>query len=173
MGNPACGATVSERPLSDFEQGILENIEKSGCQVNTIFDPEGDEPTFSYSIGFPKTVDQPEVIIFGLRHEVMHSMINVLLEKCRQGLLLRDGLVIDDLLDGYNCVARAVLNDYLVEDYFASAIWYEKYRTGSEMKGAYQIVWPGVQQRLFPWDVGCEQIVIDSQPALYLPESVH
>ncbi|QZD90132.1 DUF4262 domain-containing protein [Qipengyuania aurantiaca] len=173
MGNPARGATVSERPLNEFEQGILDNIEKSGCQVNTIFDPDGDEPTFSYSIGFPKTVGQPEVIIFGLRNEVMHSMINALLGKCRQGLKLRDGLVIDDLLDGYNCVARVVVSDYLVDEYFASAIWYEKYRTGGEMEEAYQIVWPGVQQRLFPWDEGCDQIVIDSQPALYHPETVH
>ena len=164
---------MSERPLSEFEQGILENIEKSGCQVNTIFDPEGVEPTFSYSIGFPETVGQPEVIIFGLRREVMHAMINVLLDKCRQGLTLKDGLTVEGLLDGYTCITRSVLSDNIVRDYFNSAIWYEKYRTGSDMEEAYQIVWPGVQQRLFPWDKGCDQIVIDSQPALYLPESVH
>ena len=173
MGNPAGRSSVSERPLSEFEQRIFENSEKSGCQVNTIFDPDGEEPTFSYSIGFPVTVNQPEVIVFGLKNEVMHGMINALLDKCRQGLTLRDGLVIDDLLDGYNCVARAVVNDYIVDDYFASAIWYEKYRTGDEMKEAYQIVWPGVHQRMFPWDEGCDQLVIDCQPALYHPESVH
>ncbi|MBV7264853.1 DUF4262 domain-containing protein [Erythrobacter ani] len=158
---------MSGQPLNEFEERILQNIADHGCQVNHVFDPDGASPRFSYSVGLPKTVGQPEVIVFGLKNDVMHSMINALLDQCRSGLELQDGLIIDDLLDDYECVAKKVLPENIVSDWFASAIWYERYRTGQNMSAAFQIVWPGVQQRLFPWEATCDETVIDAQPALY------
>ena len=173
MGNPARGATVNKRPLSDFEEKILANIAEHGCQVNTVFDPDGKEPTFSYSIGFPASVRQPEVIVFGLSRDLMHAMVNSLHHQCREGLQMRDGLVVNDLLEGHSCVLKYVLPENIVDDFFASALWLARHRTGHKMDEAFQIVWPGAEQALFPWDDGCNEYVIEMQPALYRTESVH
>ena len=63
-----------------------------------VFDPDGKQPDFAYSIGFKETVSQPEAIIFGLPRDVMKAMINETLHQCRKGLALSDGAVIEGLL---------------------------------------------------------------------------
>ena len=83
--------------LSELEERILANIEDHGCQVNHVFDPDGILQGKSYSIGFPVSIGQPEVIVFGLRVEVMKFMINDLLRQCREeDLLLSEGLIISN-----------------------------------------------------------------------------
>ena len=153
--------------LSDFEQGILANIEEHGCQVNHIFDPDGDMVGKSYSIGFPETVGQPEVICFGLGNDLMHSMINGLLDQCLEGLKMQDGLRVSGLLEGFDCVLRSVKSDHIVSDHFNSAMWYSRHQGVGEMQKAFQIVWPSSETGLFPWDEGVAHVVVDAQPALY------
>lgn len=153
--------------LNDFERGILANIAQHGCQVNHVFDPDGEEPGLSYSIGFPETVQQPEVICFGLDRKLMQSMINSLLDQCRSGLTMQDGVRVADLLDGFECELRSVKPEHIVPDNFASAIWYANYRGAGDPVCAFQIVWPSSRTGLFPWDEGVAQDVIDAQPALY------
>lgn len=152
---------------NEFERGIVENVREHGCQVNLIFDPDGEQPNFAYSIGFKETVGQPEVITFGLSKELMHSMINQTLRECRKGLALTDGAIINGLLEGHQCVARTVHPSQVVEDYMNSALWYHKARTGKTLTDVVQIVWPGAADGLFPWDDGCDAGVIALQPALY------
>jgi len=54
--------------LTEYEQDIVDNVEEHGWQATYVFDPDGDEPTFAYSIGFPKTLNCPDFIIIGLDH---------------------------------------------------------------------------------------------------------
>ena len=161
------------RDLNEFERGILANVEAHGCQVNHIFGGEGDEPDFSYSIGFPQSVGQPEVIVFGLGVNLMKSMINELRAQCAGGLTMADRLRVADLLDGFECELRSVDRANIAEDFFASAMWFERYRTGEQMTEAFQIVWPGASQGLFPWEDGCNPFVGASQTALYEQGTVH
>ena len=160
------------RPLTDYEQAILDNVEQFGCQVTSVFTPDGVGPGFSYSIGFKKTVQQPEVIIFGLSSELMHSMINNLLEQCRQGLILNDGVSIDGLLSGFQCIARKVHPNQIETEYFNSSMWYHKRAFGSELVDAVQIVWPGAVDGKFPWEKGSSDYVQEMQPPLYQPSLV-
>ncbi|WP_432200940.1 DUF4262 domain-containing protein [Erythrobacter sp. W53] len=153
--------------LSDFEEGILANIKDHGCQVNHVFDPDGEEAGKSYSIGFPETVGQPEVICFGLDHKLMHSMIDEICRRCREGFLIEDRKRISDLLDGFDCELRRVLPENIVVDHFASAMWYSEHSDRGQMSDAFQIVWPGAVNGLFPWEDGAAPDVIDMQPALY------
>jgi len=156
---------VSE--LSAFEQRIVADVEQYGCHVLHVFDPDGVEQNFSYSIGYPVSVAQPEVIVFGLDRKLMHSMINEVHRQCRDGLAMEDGLRVPDLLEGFDCALRAVRPDNIVAEYFGSAMWFHRTQTDHPMKGAFQIVWPGAVNGLFPWDAGVSQDVIDAQPALY------
>jgi len=159
------------RELTDFEKRIIENVRAYGCQINSVFDPDGNEPGFSYSVGFWETVNQPEVIVFGLSNDMHQFMINETLRKCRDGLELCDGIVVDGLLEDHSVIARSVHPTNMVPEYFNSAIWYRRHRGAEGVPSAVQLVWPGAVDRLFPWDDGCSERVRELQPPLYQAES--
>jgi Domain of unknown function (DUF4262) len=164
---------VTNPQLSRIEQSIVENVEKHGCFIMSVFDPDEVEPTFSYSIGFPKTVGQPEVIVFSVPKDLRVNMINELWRQMKDdGLALGDGQRIAGLLEGFDCVARRITSVEALREHFGSAIWYHRSQRNTELTEAYQIVWPGAHQGLFPWESGCVQEVIDDQPALY-ETSIH
>lgn len=170
--------------LTDHEQQILENIEEFGCHITVVSPPdedddldefddgefdeeEEDDPRFAYSVGFAKTVGQPEVIVFGFSTELSAAVINGVLDMCREGFVLEDWKEIDGLLKGHRCVLREVEPECLVPYYFNSAIWYAETEMETEFTRAMQIVWPGVDDGLFPWDKGCSDAVRDLQTPLY------
>jgi hypothetical protein len=159
---------TDQRPLTEFEERILRNVQDHGCMVLTVFDPAGEQPDFSYSIGFPETAGQPEVIVFSLPKSMRANMINEIWRQCTsEGLTLSDGKRISGLLDGFECIARRITSPDAIREHFGSAIWYHRRQRQTELIEAYQIVWPGAHQGLFPWESGCIQTVIDDQPALY------
>lgn len=160
---------TADRALSESHQRLVDSVEQHGCQILFVFDADGDDPDFAYSVGFRKTVGQPEVIIFGLKKELMHSMINGLLEQCRNGLQLVENGLIDDLIEGFQCVAKKVHPSQIEEGYFNSSMWFHNLEFGGELTEVFQIVWPGAQDGKFPWDEGCSNYVQDVQTALYKP----
>ena len=165
---------IDAPPLNDIEQSIVDNVEKHGCFIMSVFDPDGIEPNFSYSIGFEKTAGQPEVIVVSLPKDLRVSMINTLCRMIAEDdLKLEDGLRIEGLLVGHHCVARKVTSPEAIAEHFGSAIWFNRRYGSGEMTNVFQIVWPGAHQGLFPWEAGCSQSVIDDQPALYEGWTVH
>jgi len=155
------------RKDTDYEREILKNVAEHGCHIRVVFDPEGDSPSHAYSAGVPETVGQPEVILFGLPNNVMHFMVNETLDQCREGLRLENGIEIEGLLDGHRCIARGVNPAFIVRDYFNSAMWLRRRLADEEPTRAFQIVWPGAIDGLFPWDPDCADDVRRLQPALY------
>lgn len=152
--------------MTPYEQDIIRNVEHAGCHITMVFDPDSAEPSFAYSVGFPDSVSQPEIIVFGLPNNVMSFMINEMLRICRRGFQMRDGALVDGLLEGHTCVTRAVAPANIDRGHFNSAMWYRRQK-GAELTEAFQIVWPGALDGLFPWDLGCAAVVRKAQPALY------
>ncbi len=161
---------TNESALSDYEIKILTNVKEYGCHVVSVFDPDGEDPSFSYSVGFAEAVGQPEIIIFGLEIGLMGTMVNFALDLCRDGLIIQDWTPVDGLLENHRCIARKVAIDFIVPEYMNSAIWYHQTQMGQTLSEVVQIVWPGAEQGLYPWDEGCDEFVIASQPALYRME---
>lgn len=160
--------------LSDLELRILDNVEEFGCHITSVSPLDDDlddeaEPAerFAYSIGFPHTVGQPEVIVFGFSPKLSAAVINGVLGQCREGLVLEDWTEITGILEGHRCVLREVEPDCLVPYYFNSAIWFAQHETGADLSRAIQIVWPGVEDGLFPWDKGCAAETSELQTPLY------
>jgi hypothetical protein len=153
--------------LSDYEKQIVANVEKHGCHVTMVFDPDGKDPNFAYSAGFWKSAQQPEVITFGLSIDLMKTMIDNVHDQCMAGLALEDGVRIDGLLRSHACVARSVKSENIVRDYLNSAMWFHEEFRGEPLSEVVQLVWPGAQQGLYPWEEGCDELVISQQPALY------
>ena len=156
-------------PRTDYERQIVDCVEHAGCFVVSVFPNEGsDDLPFSYSVGFTKSLGQPEVILLGLPSDTGHALVNDLFVMCRNGQRLTDGAQIDDLVPNFPVVARAVDESWIVQSYFASALWYHRTQMGGALQDAVQIVWPDADCN-FPWDDGCADWVRADQPALYEP----
>ncbi|CAN5364223.1 hypothetical protein BH10PSE13_BH10PSE13_18800 [soil metagenome] len=121
---------MTRKSDEDFEREIIANVRDHGCHINYIFDPAGDEPAFAYSIGFPETVGQPEVIVFGLSMDIMKFMINETLRQCREGFRLEDDAELHGLLEGHDCVLAAIPAANITREYFNSAMWFRHLTAG-------------------------------------------
>ncbi len=160
--------------LSKGEREIVGNVDKHGCHLNGVFDPEGDEPNFVYSIGFTKTLEKvgipdfPEVIIFGLPGDFCGPAINQLLAMCAAGQELNEGVRLDEFFGDYDGIVRLVHPSRIEEEYLNSAMWYHRTHMDRELLKVAQLVWPDASG-VFPWEEGCEEWVRADQPALYEP----
>ena len=152
---------------AELEAGIVSNVDQYGCSIMFVFDPDEGKADFAYSIGFPKSLAQPEVIVFGLSRSLMLSMINETHRQCaEEELKLQDGVVIGDLLEGFDCIVREVPKDRIESEYFGSAMWYRQAIMGEEMDRAFQIFWPGAATGLFPWDASADPEIVGPQSEL-------
>lgn len=152
---------------NEFESKLFKIVEEHGWQFNFVFDPDGEEPDFGYSIGFASTLNAPEFIVFGLPKELMQSMLWGVFRQIEKGAPVHDGAIWEDLLEGFSCVSRKASHPNLYKEYATSANWYWKQLGNNEPPEVYQLVWPGAQQGLFPWEEGCDQYVINMQPKLW------
>ncbi|APG62970.1 hypothetical protein LPB140_09405 [Sphingorhabdus lutea] len=159
---------MTNNKQKEYEEKLLFNIQEYGCQTTTVFGPHETLPDFTYSIGFAQSVGQAEIITFGLTHEIMGAMINEVLDQCKNGLVLKDGIMLDGLLDNHKVAVKAVHPTNIIPAFFNSAIWYQKEHMNQDMDAAFQLVWPGSKDGLFPWEDGCANDVINFQPPLYL-----
>jgi len=164
---------MTERGLTEYEKKVLSNVDEFGCHVTYVFDSDGDDPDFAYSTGFTRSLGQGEVITFGLPRDVMLFMINQTMRECRKGLVLEDWERISGLLEGFEVVARKVRPESIERGYFNSAMWFHHLNSGGDLTVAYQLVWPGALDGLYPWDDDCSELVIERQPALYLKGALH
>ncbi len=165
------GGEPLERPLDDYEIKLLANIDEHGWQATHVFDPDGEDPGFTYSIGFPQSLNIPDFIIFGLKQELMHNMLWGIFEQVRDGKKVTDEAEWQGLLGGdYTCVSRRVHPDNVGSNYFNSARWWYKY-AGRDMESLefYQMFWPGVEDKRLPWEDGCHESVVEAQPKLFEP----
>ncbi|MEO0551171.1 MAG: DUF4262 domain-containing protein [Pseudomonadota bacterium] len=157
--------------ITDYEANIIKNVEEHGWQCSHIFDPDQEKPSFSYSVGFTKTVNCPEFIVFGLSNDLMNSMLWQVFRDIKDGIEPQDGMIWSHLLEGFDCIIKKVHAENIEMNYLNSAKWYWNHHLGnSDPVSAFQIVWPGAVSGEFPWDEGCDQFIIDSQPPLYLPD---
>lgn len=152
---------------SEYELNLLSNIEEHGWQFTYVFDPDEIEQDFGYSVGFTKTLNAPEMIVFGLSQSLMHDMIWEVYRKIENGMTIVDGMRVDGLLEGFECVLRKARHNNLYTEYATSANWFWRDMGRPGQPEMYQIVWPGAQQGLFPWEEGCDQSVISVQPKLW------
>ena len=162
-------ARTYEDAKTDYERNIIQNIEEHGWACTCVFDPEEQNPSFAYSIGFTETLNVPEFIAFGLSTNLMQSMLWEVYRQIRDGKTPEDGLTWNGLIANYECVSRKVHPSNIVRDYLNSAIWFWGETKEKGPLEAFQIVWPSNGPGLFPWDEDCSQIVRDAQPPLYLP----
>jgi len=158
---------MSKESDEEYFNSILSNIDKHGWYGIHVFDPDGELPSFTYSVGFSRTLNAPEFIIFGLSNELMHNMLWSVYKQIKEGKSVENNGVWSGLLSGFDCVSKHVTHSDTFSEYMVSSKWLWRQDGHEGIPEAYQIVWPGAVDGLFPWDEGCDQGVIDVQPRLW------
>src|SRR5262245_917710 len=100
-------------------ESVIADIEKFDLAVMLINEDE-EGPRFAYSIGLYHSFKHPEIIVFGLQHEVAHWIINELAQRIKAGKRCEVGKEYTGLLEGYNCVFRLAPQG-CYRDYFGYA----------------------------------------------------
>ena len=146
--------------MNDYERKILRHIGDFGCSVTSVFDPEGDNPPFTYSIGIARSTDAPELIVVGLESKISHWLVNEYLRRCRSGERFQPGVDYLGFLEGFSVRFVPVAREHRA-DYMRSACWLHE---GPEFE-ALQLVWP-TRSGAWPWDEDAPDWLADDQPLL-------
>jgi hypothetical protein len=89
------------------DQQILDDVTNHGWHVMNVLDLP-DSPGWAYSIGLYQNFKHPEVVVFGLTADLMHSIINSVGDDVRSGKCFEDGKQYPELIEAYDCVFRTM-----------------------------------------------------------------
>lgn len=145
--------------FNEVNEKVSTDIRDYGWHVLKILG-EGDEPPFGYSIGLVKTFGHPEIMIIGLKLDLIHSLINSMGEAIRDGHIYKSGSFDSDLLEGYDCYFTSVY-DIHYDNHFGTAQNYY----GNDDFPVLQCVYPSVKG-VFPWDQNWPKELKSLQPLL-------
>jgi len=152
---------VTRPPVAETEldRRVISDVETRGWHVIRV--PEqGSTPGWAFSIGFRHSFSHPEVIIFGLPLDVMHTIINDIGAGIQNGAEHLAGSSSDQILEGYRCDFRPVRERWY-DPFLGYAIWF--YR--GEPFPVVQCLWPD-RQGLMPDHPGFDGDLIPLQPLL-------
>ncbi|WP_045826881.1 DUF4262 domain-containing protein [Teredinibacter turnerae] len=132
---------------------IKENIQKHGWQCQHVFDADGEKEEFSYSIGFEESFDHPEIMIFGLKRETMHSILSNIASDLKEGRKFKEGVRTIDVLSGeFEVIFKSVNEEFLPEYAGIATRFYNKPFRMMVM------FWPD-KYNVLPTEVGCKLTV--------------
>jgi len=130
----------------ESKQAIIDDIEQYGCHL-ALLEPDNYLPGFVYSIGLYKKFGHPELICFGLKTEVMGSILNHACDLVKSGEVLTINKLYPGFLEGYDIQFIKVDREYY-PNYVGYAGWF--YDTTFDFP-LLQLVWPDKHHH-FPWD---------------------
>jgi hypothetical protein len=157
----------SNRAEDEAERKAIADIERVGVHVLHIFDPEGEDPDFSYSVGLWHTHHHPEVLIYGLKTDLRQSVINYINNEIKLGRSFRNGESAEGVLPGFSVYFQKLP----LEQYRPHLGWARWFYDGNDFP-AVQMLWPNTCG-VYPWDEAAIDYLRWVQPVLTaLPASV-
>lgn len=144
-------------PRDDDDRQVLRDVAESGCHVVGVL---GDEtgPAFAYSIGLFHNYDHPEILLFGLAHDLMHRLINNMRDEIQGGARFVPGSSYPEILARFDCHFLPVHRSH-----FRELLGYARWFYGGDEFQAIQCVWPDMQGH-FPWQPECNPKLKHLQP---------
>jgi len=135
------------------KKSLEENIKKFGWQCQYVFDPNSEREDFSYSIGFEESYGHPEIMIFGLKKETMHSVLSDIADEIKNGKVFEPNKKTLGVLSGdYEVIFKPLLDSYLSEYAGIASDYY------SSQFRVYIMLWPD-KNNVLPTDNNCELTV--------------
>lgn len=154
-----------DRAQDESERKTIKDILRVGVHVLHIFDPKGESSEFSYSVGLWHSHKHPEFLIYGLKSDLRHAVINYLNAEIKLGRSFRNGLSAERVLPGFTVYFQALpINEY--RTHLGMARWFY----GGDEFPAVQMLWP-TTAGIYPWDSDASNSLRCTQPVLTeLPE---
>jgi hypothetical protein len=145
----------------DHERKFLDIVDRYGWHVTGV---HGDEtgPGFLYSTGIFERTGKPELIVFGLKTEVGHHLINDYAERIIKGEVFEEGRRYEDFLDEALFTFLNVADASVRREYTTWTSWFYQ---GSAYP-IFQGVWPDKKTGAFPWEPGYAEHLAEVQPLL-------
>ena len=152
-------------PSDKFEEKTIADIEKFGLQVMNVLEEDG-QPNFTYSVGLWHSYRHPEVIIFGLKKNISHWMLNEIGRRIKQeSEEFVVGQYYDGLLEGFECTFLEVPKAHF-EEHVGWNIWLNN---GIDFS-LIQCAWPSTKG-MFPWEDDATDCFRNWQPILEFVET--
>lgn len=128
---------------------VKENIGKFGWSTLYVDDKKQEKEAFMYSIGFEQAYGHPEIIIFGLKKEIMHTILSDLAKSISNGFKVKfDAREQGVIGNGLDVLFKEVKPEYF-DDYLGTAKkYYQKPFRACVM------FWPD-KENILPVDPGC------------------
>jgi hypothetical protein len=145
--------------MEEHYKQVVSDVKQYGWHVILVME-EDNAPPFAYSVGLYHSFNHPEIIMFGLSLETMHTILNILGEQIQTGTTFIAGREYDNILENYRCAFRIVSGEWYPE-YLGVACWFYK----NVDFPVIQCFWPSKLHR-FPWDVEAEEQWRTRQPIL-------
>lgn len=141
------------------EQQVIDDIAEYGWHCVNIL-AEGDLPGFAFTVGNFESHNHPEFIIFGLRSEVAHRVLDLAVSGLKSGAIFDLSVPTYELLNDYPCVFVQV-PEAEYQEHVGFCRWYYE---GNNFP-LYQIVWPSKDGK-FPWHADASDSFRAAQPTL-------
>ena len=152
---------ISPEGLSEADLKILSNVEEYGWHVVLII-PQGEVPSWAFTIGLTHSYGHPEVCLFGLPRDTAHAVLNIAGGQVRSGEKMESGDFNSELLVDLDCQLRTVSPKWH-GPFFGTMGWYYE---GAPVE-MLQIFWPDRENRL-PWHPEVHPGYFEIQPHLHL-----
>ncbi len=146
--------------MNEYEKNILDHIDKHGCSVTSVFDPDEEDPPFTYSIGITESYGAPEIIIVGLKKDISHWMVNEYKRRVSEGEAFVFNVPYLGFLEGFAVCFGLVIEEHKKE-YMRSTCWLYQ---NSDFE-ALQLIWPNTSG-VWPWDTNASEWFRANQPLL-------
>jgi hypothetical protein len=144
--------------MDEHEAQLVADIDRFGWTVMKVSNDAG--PNFAYSIGIFQTLKHPEIIMFGLALDTMHTIINDVGEHVRKGARFEAGATSSDFLEDFDVTFRTVPR----HQYAGHLGWATWLYHGEEFP-VLQLVYPD-RERRWPWSDGATDGFRALQPVL-------
>lgn len=147
------------------DEKLLADVADYGWHVLKIFGKDA-TPGWAFSIGLYKNFNHPEIVVFGLNDDFMHSLINSIGEDVRSGKRFVIDDLYPDLIEAYSCTFKPV-NQVWYDHFLGYANWFYK----GQNYPVLQCIWPDKNDR-FPWAPNFNPNWMWAQPLLFNEEPV-
>jgi hypothetical protein len=141
------------------DRKLLNDVKKVGWHVVIV--GNATEPSWAFTVGLYETFQQPEIVIFGLRHETMHALLNNVGRLVQRGMKPKELLRSDRVIKNLPCEFRAV-----VKRWYEPLLGYANWFYGGESYPVLQCTWPDRKGRL-PSSTSFDKALRRLQPSLW------
>ncbi len=142
------------------DEKVLADVAEFGWHLVKILE-RSDSPGWAFSIGLYQTFNHPEVVVFGLNGDLMHSVISSIGEDLRTGKKFEIDGHYNDLIEAYSCTFKPVS-----QIWYYPFLGYANWFYGNMEYPVIQCIWPDKNSR-FPWDSQFNPNWTCAQPLLF------